>query len=307
MNGFLTKEQFSGYTYQHAQGCMLISLNKVSSELKLSHAEYRIMCTLIGYWNKQHGKAYPTTRQLVKDCCMSNTTLHNGLKRLIELNLIVIVKDSRSRRQNYYINQKKFFNPASSNHATPPVTSLATPCSSTHDNKTNREKLIEQTSKHDIKLEKKPVKRTNDDVSSKTQNIAEYKAVLQKLESWGVSDNKKIIHQHGTETIQKLIKTIEKRKPDNAGAYLRSLLNSSGHITSGDNTSCTKAEEIPLINQMLKYKHWRHIPTGKILQALPDVGTHLLVKYWKDEEMVTFIENGFTDKIIKFMIINQQQ
>ena len=101
----LNSQPDSDYTYQHIQGCLLLGLNKISSNLKLSHSEYRIMATLIGYYNKCYDKAFPTTRQLVKDCCISNTTLSKGLNKLKTLGLIVVIKDSQYKRQQYFINK----------------------------------------------------------------------------------------------------------------------------------------------------------------------------------------------------------
>lgn len=286
MNHLVTNQDFSGHTYQHIQGCMLLALNKLAPALKLSHTDYRIMCTLIGYWNKQQGKAYPSTRQLVKDCQVSNTTLKKSLTALKTLNLIVIVRDSKTRRQNYYINQKNLFN-LETGDATPPVTPLATPCDSTHE-QTNRKKQIEQTSK------------TNDDLSIKMTSLPEYKQTLEQLNTWGVLDAKKIIAREGLEKVKNIIKVVEAQKPRNAGAYLRSLLKVSGHLTPDSKRGPFGGKELPLINQMVKSKFWQHLPTGRVLQVLPEIGEHLLIKYYKEENMVTFFETGLTDSLESF-------
>lgn len=288
MNSILTNSQLTGYTYQHIQGCMLLSLNKLASQFKLSHSEYRIMATLIGYWNKQQGKAYPTTRQLTKDCCLSNSTLKKGLDKLIALNLIIIVKDSKTRRQNYHINQNNFLTPDKNTHATTRKSPLATPCSSNHD-KTNRTKLIDKTSKN-----------KTDDVYSKTKSLSDYKILLEKLQTWGVTDAKKILAKNSLDKIKKLIQLTESRKPANTGAYFRSLLNLPGVILPDENKVDSKASKEPVINQMLKSKYWQHIPSGKKVQVKPDIGQHLLIKYHKAENMVTFLEIGLTDKIENF-------
>ena len=46
------------HTYQHIHGTMLVNLNKIASEINLSHTEYRLMGVLIGLWNKEKGKIY---------------------------------------------------------------------------------------------------------------------------------------------------------------------------------------------------------------------------------------------------------
>jgi predicted transcriptional regulator len=291
MNSILTNDQHAGYTYQHIQGCMLLSLNKMASQLKLSHAEYRIMSTLIGYWNKQYEKAYPTTRQLTNDCCLSNSTLKKGLDKLMALNLIIIVKDSKTRRQNYHINQNKFLTPQKNTRATTGVSTLATPCSSNHD-KTNRFKQIEQTSKQTI-----------NDASFKTKNLLAYKNTLKKLHSWGMIDSKKILAKNGVEKVEHFIQQVENRKPDNAGAYLRSLLDLSGVILPDKNNASSCPSEEPAINKMVKSKYWQHIPSGQKLQVTPDIGQHFLIKYHRAENMVTFLESGLTDKLENFKMI----
>ncbi len=54
------------------------------------------------------------------------------------------------------------------------------------------------------------------------------------------------------------------------------------------------------IEHMLKYQYWKHIPSGKTLKALPDVGTHLLIKYHKTENLIQFLESGLIDRIENF-------
>ena len=52
-------------SYQHIQGCMIQRLNKLSCDIKLTHSEYRLMGVLIGLYNKQHDKAFPTIAQFL--------------------------------------------------------------------------------------------------------------------------------------------------------------------------------------------------------------------------------------------------
>ena len=276
----------TNYTYQHIQGCLLLGFNKVASDLKLNHAEYRIMATLIGYYNKTHGKAYPTTRQLVKDCCMSNTTLLKGLNKLNELGLIITIKDSQFRRQQYHINKQRFINLSS---ATNTKAINATPCSNTHDIK-----LI------DNKTNKKIISSKINDDKFKTSNLSEYREILNKLDSWGYVGVKKIIKQKGLKKIQDLIKLVENLNPSNKGAYLRALINTSGVINHPEIKTSLSTSEHDHIKQMLKHKYWRHVPSGKVLQVKPDVGTHLLIRYHSNENMVEFLESGLIDRLDRF-------
>lgn len=141
------------FTYQHLHGTMLVNLNKLAFELKLSHTEYHLMGILIGYWNKQKGKSFPTVKMLAKYSRMSNSTVNKCLKHLSELGLILIVKDGNHGRQNYYLNHQKFLLPESNSEVIHEVTKQITPCDNTHDinkqnnltNKNNRTFFLKKT------------------------------------------------------------------------------------------------------------------------------------------------------------------
>ncbi|MEW5818722.1 MAG: helix-turn-helix domain-containing protein [Cyanobacteriota bacterium] len=92
-------------TYQHIQGIMLVQLNKLAQDLNLSHAEYRILATLISLWNKKKGMAFPTINYLSVNCKMAKSTVLKILKKLVILDLIVVVKSS-GRRNNYLLTNK---------------------------------------------------------------------------------------------------------------------------------------------------------------------------------------------------------
>jgi predicted transcriptional regulator len=270
-------------TYQHIQGLMLEKLNYISIELKLNHQEYRLMCVLISLWNKKQNKAYPTVEYLAKYCCMGKATVIKNIESLVNRGLILIVKH---KRRNNYCFTNQFFsvkNPAK----TEPVNSSA--CNTVHD------KLIEI----------KPIEnKTLDNDMLKNQSIPEHKEILDKLKKWGVQDARSIIKNQDPEKIKKIIEIVETRKPDNAGAYFRSLINMPGVLNPEKINSSSGCSEEPQINKMLKYKYWQHIPSGKILKALPDVGTHILIKYYKTENMVMFPEAGICDVLEHFTLIS---
>ncbi|MEW5819723.1 MAG: helix-turn-helix domain-containing protein [Cyanobacteriota bacterium] len=133
----LKSDQFKHYSYQHIQGVMLVTLNRLALDLNLSHFEYRLVATLISFWNKKQGVAFPSTRLLAEHCKMSNTTVSKGLKKLSQLGLIKIFKHPQNNRHNYYLNLDLLF---PQKETTP-----ATPCKTTHDiklmqTKTDKEK-----------------------------------------------------------------------------------------------------------------------------------------------------------------------
>jgi hypothetical protein len=90
------------YSYQHIQGEMLVALNKISMELCLTNAEYRVLANLISLWNMKKGFAYPTLELLLKQCAMGKQTLLKTLKKLKALNLIFVVKE-RGKSNRYYL------------------------------------------------------------------------------------------------------------------------------------------------------------------------------------------------------------
>ena len=53
---------------------------------------------------------------------------------------------------------------------------------------------------------------------------------------------------------------------------------------------------------MLKHKYWKHVPSGNVLKVKPDIGNHLLIRYYGKENMVEFIESGLIDNLNKFIV-----
>lgn len=207
-------------SYQHIQGCMLLNLNKLACEIKLTHSEFRLMATLIGLFNKVHCKAFPTISQLAYYCSMGNSTIIKNLNNLVKLGLLVVVKTS-GKRNNYYFSNL-ILDTSSSTHA---VTPCSTPCSNAHDkqikNKTNRE----QTSCQERIIKHQAI---NDDVLINNSNKTEYRQLVTILKSWSFTGGEFAIKQYGIDKIKDLIEVVRANNPTNKGAYLRSLLNSPG-------------------------------------------------------------------------------
>lgn len=124
----------NNYSYQHQQGVMLVNLNKLSLLEKFSHAEYRLMAILIGFWNKNLAKAYPSIRILAKYCCMSHTTILKCLKTLSEKQLILIIRENNTLRNNYYLNLEVLLKSNVSLQENAPVTKPVTACKKTINN-----------------------------------------------------------------------------------------------------------------------------------------------------------------------------
>ena len=91
-------------SFQALHGIMLVNFNRMASELRLSHSEYRLMTVLIGHWNKEQKRAFPSVKTLSKLCCMSNSTVSKNLNKLNKLGLVFVTKNKS--RNNYYLNEK---------------------------------------------------------------------------------------------------------------------------------------------------------------------------------------------------------
>lgn len=117
------------YSYQHVMGLMLVNLNKLANKLNLSHSEYRLMANLIGLWNKNHNMAFPTIDYLAQNCCMGRSTIAMALKKLVRLNLLIVIRTS-GKRNNYYFGQILTGN--TSPNVKP---ECDPPCRTAHDNK----------------------------------------------------------------------------------------------------------------------------------------------------------------------------
>lgn len=285
------------YTYQHLHGVMLHHLNHLAYELKLSHTEYHLMGVLIGYWNKQQGKSFPTVKLLSKQSRMSNSTVIKSLKRLTDCGLVLILKDGKNGRQNYYINQQKFLNTKSNEKVTTTVTQKVTPCSNAY---------IYNKQKNNLKI-KPSLKLNNDDVINSLNKLK----LINKLDLWGFTDSQKIIESNGILKLNKLFKIVEQQNPDNPGAYLRALLQQKDNVSYLKDKSSKISCKTPEYSSKLQAKYWRHIETGKIYKIKPDAGNHLLVKFFADDERVMILENSFIDSINAFEvyegILNQQE
>ncbi|MGD9581781.1 MAG: helix-turn-helix domain-containing protein [Vampirovibrionia bacterium] len=281
----MTNSLIANYTYQHIQGIMLLNLNKLASKIKLSHSEYRVICTLIGLYNKNTNKAFPTIEYLASTCCMGKSTIIKCLNSLVENNLLIVVK-TPGKRNNYYFSNNILI-AQSTPHVEP---ERRTSCKTVHDYKPI----------NNITNKNQSLFNQNDDVTLKTTDINEFKAILNKLNTWHYSGAKKLLKQKSLKEIKKLIDLVEKHNPDNKGAYLRSLVKEfNGNIHHKQN-SLEISLEYTQIKQMIKQQYWKHIPTNKVLKVKPDIGSHLLIRYYKNENMVEFIECGLIDKLENF-------
>ena len=202
-------------TFQHDQGCMVNSLVEMNLE---STYDFRVMTTIIKYWNKKKYIAFPSIETLSQTCNMSRTTIIKSLNSLTKQGLLVVVKTS-GRTNKYHISNL-LLDSTSTNTTMTPVQMLDWSCIE------HTEEQIEKTSFTNV-VKEKPSK--NDDVSLKTSNniesISDYKNVIVKLKRWNVYDAYKLIKCNGLAKIKQCIEITEYQKPKNAGGYFRSLLN----------------------------------------------------------------------------------
>ena len=250
---------------------MLVELNKISTEINLTHTQYRLMGVLIGLWNKEKNKAFPTIDYLAKTCRMSKTTILKSLAILKDKNLILVVKQSKNKRNNYYLNTNIFLKKIS----TSIKPSKSTPCDTTHDNK-------------QIKI------KTNKKISLKKYDDIKYQKIKKTLKKWHVINYQQIIIQNDKEYLNNLINQVNQYKPENPGAYFRTLL------LNADKNDIVIKEENLILKRLIKTKYWKHLPSGKIIKIKPEVGNHLLFKYDKETNKVLFLENSIIDDLSQF-------
>lgn len=121
-------------SYQHYQGLMLAKLNELAYKINLSHAEYRVMGVIIGFWNKNCFKSYPSIRIISAYARMSHSTVLKSLKNLADLELIYIIDDWKFGRHSYYINPQKFLFEEKKITSTLRVTPQSSSCGNKHIN-----------------------------------------------------------------------------------------------------------------------------------------------------------------------------
>jgi predicted transcriptional regulator len=138
-NVSVLKEYGNHHTYQHTQGLMLANFNKIAATMTISHAEYRLMCTLIGLWNKKHCMAFPTTDYLAKTCKMGKQTVIKSIQKLVQAGLIIVIK-AKNKRNNYYFSNC-LFNTISGSPVKPQD---SIPCKTTHDHEQINKNLKEK-------------------------------------------------------------------------------------------------------------------------------------------------------------------
>lgn len=207
MNASFQSAGVGSFSYQHLQGVMLLNLNKISSQMRLTHSEYRVMAVIIGLWNKKENKAFPTIDYLSNICCMGKATILKNLNKLVMLNLLVVVK-TKGKRNNYYLG-KKIFDSMSTSHVEP-KSSFTCRTTNKHNRYNNKEKTMSFSN------------------NNYTENIK--------------------------------------------------------------------------INEMLSHKYWKHLPSGKIIQVKPDIGTHILIRYDKDSDYITVIDDETKSDHLKHFI-----
>jgi hypothetical protein len=257
------------HSYQHVQGIMLLNLNRLSSELHLTHQEYRLMGVLIGLWNKKYGMAFPSIAYLTKLCRMGRTTILKALDNLTFKNLLIVVK-TKGKRNSYYFSNILF---KTDNCSSMKTTTVPDVRNSFHEH--NRDRTIKNQA---LKI------KNNDDI-----NLS--KKIKPILSKWQVSNPDKFIDRYGTDKIAFLIDFVKKKSPQNPGAYLRTLLNLPDVIFIDKHRQSTQVEENTELQEMLKNPFWKDKKTGKIYQVRPDRGNHLLIKYNASDKTFFFLDN----------------
>lgn len=96
--------------------------NSLIEDENLSHTEFRVMMTLIRYYNTDLGYSFPTRELLVKKCRMNKDTLGRVLNSLEEKGYITRSKrEGKAGRNNiYYINKYLVGQETSSQASTEP-------------------------------------------------------------------------------------------------------------------------------------------------------------------------------------------
>lgn len=176
-------------SYQHYHGIMLVKLNHLAVELKLSHAEYHLMGVIIGYWNKKYGKSFPTVKILAQQARMSLSTVNKCLANLTTLGLLSIQKEGDRGRHNYYLNHQKFFdlqsNPALLHEETPGVTAWGNTINNNKESFNKKKKTARMLNNNNslavITTDKEKRRRIESKNSSQFQYLKQFKYWKHKL------------------------------------------------------------------------------------------------------------------------------
>ncbi len=280
----------------------------IARDFNLKQSTLSTLACLCRYYNPSTGVVFPSLSTIADKINAGERTVSRAIEELINKGLLLKIKNGkhnvyifgnifwqyikRTAEKSNLVTCQKRKNTCQNDNRIPAI------LTSEHN---KHEQNKEHTSYTNVVNKQEDYKKIDDVIFSKPSNIQEYKQTIEKLEAWNVLNPKTIIRHHKLERVKTIIEITESKSPNNPGAYFRSLLNVP-NITTQKNTGIKNnvKDELP-INRMVKCKYWKHIPTGRVLKALPEVGTHILFKYWKDSETVTFLfENDFTDKLENF-------
>ena len=285
----------SAYSYQHLHGMMLVNFNKMAFALNLNHTEYRVMGVLIGLWNKEQGKAFPTIEYLSKLCKMSKTTIIKSLEALVNYGLLIVLKQ-KGKRNNYYLSDR-LLNDSGSTNRKP---EHSTPWKTNHDNKQKKNKthieqkgLCSKNSNNNKIVEMNDIKNTNIRVKKET-------TLIKELDDLGFKDSKVIVKKFTPNKIEENLNFIKTKTPDNPGAYLRALLEAGGVKDNKTGQSITESNEDTYIKYLAKHPYWKHIPSGLVCKVRPNVGDHFLFRYDSQNNSVKLLDYDIEDKIENF-------
>ena len=293
-----TKERYTNYDL-----LFCVYNTYIAQTFNLKPTTLSTLTCLCTYYNPSTGVVYPSIQTIAKKINAGKRSVSRSIDELINKGLIL---RTQKGTHNVYIFGNIFWEyikkPAQKSNQ---VTRQKIKNTCQNGNLIHAKMACEQN-KHEQnnKYHHKDHLTHNKNDDDFNNNFIEYKCVSSKLEKWAFTGAKFAIKKYGLQKIKKLIELVENKNPVNKGAYLRTLLLTPDGFIHENNKIDLKASESSMIESMLKYQYWKHIPSSKTLKVKPDIGQHLLIKYHKQENMVMFLENGLIDKLENFEPVN---
>lgn len=249
----------------------------ICNKYNLSPSTMVVLFSLTYHFNTIRFDMFPKQNYIVEKTGLSSSSVKRAIQELIQNNLLL---KKRTQYGNTYQFTSTFFDEINLTQ-------------SRDQNNTPAEfKKIHSIKEHKKKNNKKLTSSNNQLLNTNDDEI------IKILEKWNYLNLDELFNNHTKETIMLTIKKVTNLNPENKGAYFRTLIEAS-------NLELYKDEPVkmPLINEMLKFQYWKHLPTNKIIKIKPDIGNHINLNYDSKTQMVIIHKENIIDKLENFKII----
>jgi len=199
--------------YTNLDLLVLVYDSAIGTQFELKQTTINVLHALCRHYNHNKGVMYPACKTIASKINSTRETVNKAIKELNQKGLILIEK---SKKHNIYKFTDKFFSAVGEKKA----------CRKSKNITLEVVESRKISHKHNNNHEHYKLTSSCNTVDKETNNNDDKlpKELFLKLKSWSVSGINQLIKKYGLDRIEECIQEVESRKPNNYGAYLRSLL-----------------------------------------------------------------------------------